>query len=112
MSTPTATALRPAPGLRIAWLPVVLVFVVGITIGAVGSASLIAQSRTDSGGGVVTEPTAANTELTRLLGNLEAAAQRGDVRLFIEFREDLAALIRSAGMAEYQALRSVASPGE
>lgn len=113
MSTPTATVLRPPAGMRIAWLPVALVFVVGITIGAVASAAVIARSPAETGGPVAAEPVAPNTELTRLLGNTEAAAQRGDIRLFLEFRTDLAELIGSAGMAEYQALRGAAgSQGE
>ena len=113
MSTPTATLVRPQAGMRIAWLPVAVVFAVGITIGAVASAAVIARSPAETGGPVVAEPAAPNTELTRLLGNTEAAAERGDIRLFLEFRNDLAELIGSAGMAEYQALRgATASAGE
>ena len=108
-TTPAATTLRPFPGPRLAWLPVALVFVVGTSIGAVASASLIHPTEVVS---APSGPTAPDTELTRLLGNMDAAAQRGDVRLFIGFREDLAQLIASTDIAAYQALRSIDTAGE
>jgi DNA-binding CsgD family transcriptional regulator/tetratricopeptide (TPR) repeat protein len=85
MSTPTATALRPLSGPRIAWLPVALVLVAGASIGAVASAAMIQPTEVTSV--VSAGPTSADTELTRLLGNMDVAAQRGDTRMFIEFRE-------------------------
>ena len=109
MSTPAATALRPFPAPRIAWLPVALVFVVGASIGAVASASMIQTTEVTS---VSAGPTSPDTELTRLLGNMDTAAQRGDTRLFIGFREDLAQLIASTDIAAYQALRGIDTAGE
>lgn len=108
MSTPAATALKPFPAPRIAWLPVALVFVVGASIGAVASASMIQTTEVTS----VSGPTSPDTELTRLLGNMDTAAERGDTRLYLGFREDLAQLIASTDIAAYQALRSLDTAGE
>jgi hypothetical protein len=108
VTTPSASAFQPAPGPRIAWLPVALVFIVGTTIGAIGAASAVTFSQ-----GSATDVPAAvtpNTDLTRLLGNMDAAAARGDVRLFVAFRQDLVELIGAAGVAEYEALRGVEPP--
>ncbi len=109
MSTATAT-VRPTASPRIAWLPVALVFVVGTTIGAVASASVIALAPGDSGDSAAQEAVAPTTQLTRLLGNMDAAAQRGDIRLFVEFRQDLVQLIGAAGVAHFEALRGVEPP--
>ena len=109
MSAPATTVLRPTTGPRIAWLPVALIFVIGTTIGAVGTASAIALTAGGSGEPVAQEPIA-NAQLTRLLGNMDAAAQRGDTRMFVEFRQNLVELIGAAGFAEYAALRGVAPP--
>lgn len=108
MSAPATTVPRTTTGPRIAWLPVALVFMIGTTIGVVGTASVIALSPGESNGSVA-QPIA-NTQLTRLLGNMDAAAQRGDTRMFAEFRQDLVELMGAAGFAEYQALRGVVQP--
>ena len=108
MSAPATAVLRPTTGTRIAWLPVALVFVIGTTIGVIGTASVIALSPGDSSGSVV-QPVA-DTQLTRLLGNMDAAAERGDARLFAEFRQDLIQLMGAANFAKYQELRGVAPP--
>ena len=108
MSAPATTVPQTTTGPRIAWLPVAIVFVIGTTIGVVGTASVIALSPGDSNGSVA-QPIA-NTQLTRLLGNMDAAAERGDARLFAEFREDLVQLMGAANFAKYQALRGVAPP--
>jgi hypothetical protein len=110
MATPTASVLRPAQPTRIAWLPVALVFVVGATIGAVAAASVFTVSQGDPAAGADAEPIGPNSQLTRLLGNMDAAADRGDTRLFVEFRQDLVDLIGAAGAAEYEALRGVETP--
>ena len=104
MSAPT-TVLRPSAGPRIAWLPVALVFVIGTTIGAVGTASVFSLSAGDSDGSI-TQPIA-NTQLTRLLGNMNAAARRGDTRMFVQFRQDLVELVGAAGVAEFEAVRGI-----
>jgi hypothetical protein len=106
----TATALRPAAGPNIAWLPITLVFVVGAAIGAVASAAVI-PAVSDSPPSV-TAAAAANTELTRLLGNMDTAAERGDTRLFVEFRQELSQLIGSTDISGYRALRGIDTPGE
>jgi hypothetical protein len=111
MSTPTATALRPARAPGAAWLVVVAVFVVGTVIGAVAT-SIISRAPVDPAVQAAVEPAAPETELTRLLGNMDAAAERGEVRLFIGFREDLAELVSSAGIAEYAALRGIGTSGD
>jgi hypothetical protein len=108
MSAPATTVPRTTTGTRIAWLPVALIFVIGAIVGVVGTASVIVLSPGDSNGSVV-QPIA-NTQLTRLLGNMDAAAERGDARLFAEFRQDLVELMGAAGFAEYQALRGVVQP--
>ena len=81
------------------WLPVALVFVIGTTIGVVGTASVIALSQGDSTGSL-TQPIQ-QTQLTRLLGNMDAAAERGDARLFAESRQDLIELLGAAGFAKF-----------
>jgi hypothetical protein len=108
MSAPTATVARPVAATRMAWLPVALVFMIGTTIGVVGTASVIALSPGDTGGSVA-QP-AVNTQLTRLLGNMDEAAERGNARLFAEYRQDLIQLIGAAGVAEYERLRGNDSP--
>ena len=108
MSAPATTVPQTTTGPRIAWLPVALVFVIGTTIGVVGTASMIALSPGDSSGSVV-QPVA-DTQLTRLLGNMDAAAERGDTRMFVESRQDLIELLGAANFAAYQALRGVAPP--
>ena len=108
MSAPATAVPRTTTSPRVAWLPVALVFVIGTTIGVAGTASVIALSPGDSSGSVA-QPIA-NTQLTRLLGNMDAAAERGDARLFAEFREDLVQLMGAANFAKYQALRGVAPP--
>ena len=109
MSAPATAVLRPTTGTRIAWLPVALVFVIGTAIGVVGSASVIALTAGGPADSVAQEPVA-NTQLTRLLGNMDAAAQRGDTRIFVESRQDLIELLGAADFAAYQALRGVAPP--
>lgn len=104
MSTPTASALRTAPAPRMTWIPIAVVFVIGAALGGVASMSFVSQTQNQQ---VVADPAAPNTELTRLLGSMDAAAQRGETRLFIQFREELAGLIRAAGMADYEALRGI-----
>jgi hypothetical protein len=111
MTTPSASALQPARAPRIAVLPVALVFIVGTTIGAIGAASTITFSQADAGTDVPAAVTS-NTELARLLGNLDAAAERGDIRLFLAFRQDLVELIGAAGVAEYEAVRGVNLAGQ
>ena len=111
MSTPTVTALRPARAAGTAWLAVIAVFIVGTAIGATAT-SMISRAAAEPAVQAAAEPAAQEIELTRLLGNMEAAAQRGDVRLFLAFREDLAALIGSTGMAELASLRGIDTSGE
>jgi hypothetical protein len=111
VATPTATALRPAHAPRFAW-PIALVFVAGTAIGAISSAAVISQVSGGAGAPSVVEPGAADSQLTRLLSNMEAAAQRGDTRLFVTFRQDLAELIGTVGMAEYRSLRGIDTSGE
>ena len=108
MSASATTVSRQPTRQRIAWLPVALVFVIGTTIGVVGTASVIALSSGGSNESVAQPNT--ETQLTRLLGNMDAAAQRGDARLFAESRQDVIELMGAAGFAEYQALRGVAPP--
>ena len=107
-AAPATTVPRTTTGPRIAWLPVALVFVIGTTIGVVGTAAVIALTSGDSNGSVA-EPIQ-ETQLTRLLGNMDAAAQRGDARLFAESRQDLIELMGAADFAKYQALRGIAPP--
>lgn len=108
MTTPSATALQPARAPRIAWLPVALVFIVGTTIGAIAAASAINFSQTD--GTDVPAAVVPNAELGRLLGNMDAAAARGEARLFLAWRQDLVELIGAARVAEYEAVRGVDAP--
>ena len=108
MSAPATTVPRTTTGQRIAWLPVALVFVIGTTIGVVGTASVIALSQGDSSDSVI-QPIQ-KTQLTRLLGNMDAAAERGDARLFAESRQDLIELLGAAGFAKFGALHGVAPP--
>ncbi len=108
MTTPTATALQPARAPRIAWWPVALVFVVGTTIGAIGAVSAINISQTD--GTDAPAAVTSNAEMARIMGNMDAAAARGDVRLFLAFRQDLVDLIGATAVAEYEAVRGVQSP--
>ena len=105
MTTPSATALQPARAPRIAWLPVALVFIVGTTIGAIAAASAINFSQAD--GTEVPAAVVPNAELGRLLGNMDAAAARGEARLFLAWRQDLTELIGAAGVAKYEAARGV-----
>ncbi len=107
MSTGTATVVRPAAGSRLGWSPLALVFVIGATVGVVASAPFHAQSPASVGGGTGVAQGAPASELTRLLGNMDAAAEHGDIRLFVEFRQDLADLIGAAGMAQYEELRGI-----
>jgi hypothetical protein len=101
MSTTGSVAVRPAPALRIASWSVLIVFAVGIGIGVLLSASAFALSQSDPTAPAA-EVTAPPNELSRLDGNMEAAAERGDIRLFIEFREDLAQLVSSATISNYE----------
>jgi hypothetical protein len=100
VTTPSATALQPARAPRIAVLPVALVFIVAVTIGAIAAVAAINLSQTDGDADVPAAVTS-NAELARLLGNMDAAAARGDVRLFLAFRQDLAELIGAVGVAEH-----------
>ena len=104
MSTPSASGLRPALAPRIAWIPIVAVFVIGAAIGGFAASAVTAPTQ---GQQIVTGPPASTTELSRLVRNMDAAAQRGETRLFVEFREELAGLIRAAGIAEYEWLRGI-----
>jgi hypothetical protein len=108
VTTPSATALQPARAPRIAWLPVALVFIVGTTIGAIAAASAINFSQTD--GTDVPAAVVPNAELGRLLGNMDAAAARGEARLLLAWRQDLVELIGAARVAEYEAVRGVDAP--
>jgi hypothetical protein len=110
MSTPTASVLRREYGPGVAWLAVIAVFVVGTAIGAV-SASMIQPTQADPNAPAVVEQ-APETELTRLLGNMDAAAERGDTRHFVQFRESLARLIRTSSISDYEALRGTGAAGE
>ena len=100
MSTTGSVAVRPAPAFRVASWPVLVVFAIGTAIGALASASAFVITQSDAA-----TPAAAGTsspaELTRLVGKMEAAAQRGDTRLFIEYQNDLAQLVRSATISNY-----------
>jgi hypothetical protein len=110
MSTGTATVARPAAGPRIGWSPLALVFVIGATLGVVASAPFHPQAPASAGTGAAQAAPA--TEMSRLLGNMDAAAQRGDIRLFIQFRQDLAELIGGSGMAQYEELRGISPSGQ
>jgi len=100
MASTGSVAVRPAPAFRVASWPVVIVFAVGTAIGALASASAFLITQSDAGtpaaGG-----TAQSGELSRLIGNMDAAAQRGDTRLFIEYQNDLAQLVSSATISNY-----------
>jgi hypothetical protein len=111
MSTPTATVLRPTRIAGAPWLAVIAVFVVGTATGAVAT-SMLSRSPADANVPAAVEPQPPHSELTRLLGNMDAAAERGDVRLFVGFREDLAKLIGSTSVTEYAALRGIADSSE
>ena len=100
MSNTGSVAVRPAPAFRFASWPVVLVFAVGTAIGALASASAFAISQSDPATPAAGEA-AQSGELSRLIGNMDAAAQRGDTRLFIEYQNDLAQLVRSATISNY-----------
>jgi len=100
MSTTGSVAVRPAPTFRVASWPVLIVFAVGTAIGALASASAFVIIQADAGTPPAAEATSSG-QLSRLVGNMEAAAQRGDTRLFIEFRNDLAQLVRSATISNY-----------
>ena len=108
MSASAQTVPQQPTSPRTAWLLVAIVFVIGTTIGVVGTASVIALSPGDTAGSVA-QPTV-NTQLTRLLGNMDEAAERGNARLFAEYRQDLIQLIGAAGVAEYERLRGNDSP--
>ena len=108
MSASATTVPQQPTSPRIAWLLVAIVFVIGTTIGVAGTAAVIALSPGDSNGSVA-QPIR-GTQLTRLLGNMDAAAQRGDARLFAESRQELIELMGAAGFARYQELRGVAPP--
>jgi hypothetical protein len=110
MST-IATTHRPARAAGAAWLAVIAVFVVGTAIGAAAT-TMFSRAPADTNVPAAVEPATPDTELTRLLGDMDAAAERGDVRLFVGFRENLADLIRSVGIARYEALRGIGSSGE
>jgi len=103
MSTGTATAVRP--GVRpapVVWLAIAI-FAAGMLIGSVTFSAL----RTSPP--VTPSAAAPPTELTRLLGNMDAAASRGHIRLFLEYRADLAELISTTGMQGYAELRGLSS---
>ena len=100
MSSTGSVAVRPAPAFRVASWPVLIVFAVGTAIGALASASAFAIIQSDAGTPAAGGATSSG-ELSRLVGNMEAAAQRGDTRLFIEFQNDLAQLVRSATISNY-----------
>ena len=100
MASTGSVAVRPAPAFRVASWPVVIVFAVGTAIGALASASAFAISQADPATPAAGEATQSG-ELSRLIGNMDAAAQRGDTRLFIEYQNDLAQLVRSATISNY-----------
>ena len=100
MSSTGSVAVRPAPAFRVASWPVLIVFAVGTAIGALASASAFVITQSDAATPAAVRA-APSGELSRLVGNMEAAAQRGDTRLFLEFRNDLAQLVRSATISKY-----------
>jgi hypothetical protein len=87
---------------RIAFLTLVIAaFVIGSATG--GLVTLSASTAVDEEQAAVASDTGAACDSTefsnyrRLLGNMRAAADRHDIRAYVGFRNDLAALIRAVG---------------
>ena len=101
MSAGELTRTKPTAWTGLMTLAVIATLVVGSAIGSVttlafSAAAADAPTISAPNTGAVCDETGFN--YSRLLGNVRAAAQRGDIRAFVAFRNDLANLIRQTGL--------------
>ena len=98
MST-SAPAVAPQ---RAAWTParigLALAIAIGTATGAIATTMIVQQAT--SGGATAEDAQATQVYLSSLVSKADAAARRGDVRLAVQFRNDLAAYVASEEIAD------------
>jgi hypothetical protein len=98
MSTSAQTVTRQGTARISAWVGLVLAFAIGTASGAV--AVTVIADRAIVGGAPAVELPPTQGELKSMIQKAELAASRGDVRLYLQFRDDIAASVGSAQIAE------------
>ena len=81
-----------------AWLGLALAFAIGTASGAIAATVIVQQVDFDGAPAVQVAPT--GTDLGSLVSKVNAAAARGDARLYAEYSNDLAARVGSAEIAD------------
>jgi hypothetical protein len=109
MSTSAPAVARQRTATMPAWAGLALAFAIGSTGGAIVAT---VADQPNAGSPAAVELTGAQAELTSLIAKADGAADRGDVRLFIGFRDELAAYIGGIDVATYQDLRGLGLEGE